>query len=224
MKTTQTSKHVSLLLAVVLLFSALVLFPQPASAATYGNIGFHCTVKNYQSGRLIIGDSRCCQLWNAKKNGSSFVSVWGGHYGYGGSSLQINTDSQQNMMKSIVQNTIKQVGHCDVYVFATVNDYNGSGSYTSAANHVINQAKTAMKWTAKYGGKTVKPQVYVVSLVGGKGKNVSSYNTYLKLQAAKVNCKFLSITKCLTGSNSGYRSDGLHYNDATLKNIWSKIL
>lgn len=196
-----------------------------ADAASYGMNGYHCTKSNPKSGRLIIGDSRTCQMWNYKNAGASFVSVWGGHYGYGGSAMQIDYASQRATMKTYAQNTIKKCGKCDIYIFATVNDYNGAGSYTSAVSNVISLAETAYGWTAKYQKKTVHPTVHIVQLVGSKGRNVNGYNTLLKSRAASSkkikNC--ISISGCLACSNGGYASDGVHYNNTTLKNIWNKL-
>ena len=196
-----------------------------ADAASYGTNGYHCTASAPKSGKLFIGDSRTCQLWNYKHKGASFVSVWGGHYGYGGSTMQIDYASQRTTMKTYAQNTIKKCGKCHIYIFATVNDYNGAGSYTSPVSNVVSLAETAYGWTAKYQGKTVHPVVHVIQLVGSKGKNVSAYNALLKSKAASSkkikNC--ISISGCLAGSNGGYASDGVHYNDTTLKNIWNKL-
>lgn len=222
------SKIKRIVLSYLALFLVAVMAASPslqADAASYGINNYHCVMSNPKSGKLIIGDSRTCQMWNYKSKGASFVSVWGGHYGYGGTLMQIDNASQRNTMKLYAQDTIKKCGKCHIYIFATVNDYNGAGSYTSAVANVINLADTAYGWTAKYQKKTVHPIVHVVQLVGSKGKNVSGYNTLLKSKVASSkkikNC--ISISGCLAGSNGGYASDGIHYNNATLKNIWNKL-
>lgn len=188
-----------------------------ASAVSYGQNGYHCTKKHCDTGKLIIGDSRTCQLWNYKNKGASFVSVWGGHYGYRGSSGQIDTSSQKNTMKDYIKTSVNKKGYCNVYIFATVNDFNG-GTKAAAkgpANNVIKLAKELKNYNSK-------ANITVVSLVGTKGKNVSAFNTYLKNNLPNK-VKWLNISDCLKGSNSGYQIDNTHYNNTTLKNIWSKI-
>jgi hypothetical protein len=220
------------LIALILVAVLIMLSTTTVNAATkkekavsYGSNGYHCNKENTASGNLLVGDSRTCQLWYYNNSGASFVSVWGGHYGYGGSTGQIDTKTQRTDMKQYAKDTIKELGYCNIYIFATVNDYNGGDQYKSAANNVYNLAQTAYGWTQKYNKKTVHPTVYVVSLVGGKGKDVSKYNTYLsgKIAKSKKISGFIDISDCLTGSNSGYLSDNLHYSDTTLKNIWGKI-
>lgn len=200
-----------------------VALPEEAHAAVaYGRVGHHCTKSNPTSGRLIVGDSRTCQLWNYKNSGASFVSVWGGHFGYGGSNGQIDTAAQRKHMKAYVEKTIAKKGYCNVYVFATVNDYNGGSAYKGAAGNVLSLAKTIAGYTGTYKGKKAKCKVTVVGLVGSKGKNVSTYNSYLK-KSLPSHIGWLSIGGCLGGSNKGYMSDNVHYNNTTLKNIWAKL-
>jgi len=226
MKIKNTIKRTILSCLAILLVAVMAVSPSlQADASSYGTNGYHCTKSNPKSGRLIIGDSRTCQMWKYKNKGASFVSVWGGHYGYGGSLMQIDYAPQRITMKTYAQNTIKKCGKCHIYIFATVNDYNGAGSYTSAVSSVISLAEAAYGWTAKYQKKTVHPVVHVVQLVGSKGKNVSGYNALLKSKVASSrkikNC--ISINGCLAGSNGGYASDGVHYNNTTLKNIWNRL-
>jgi hypothetical protein len=64
-----------------------------------------------------------------------------------------------------------------------------------------------------------------VSNIGSKDVSVSKYNDYLedKVNDSSKIKGFIDIKDCLSGSNSGYQSDNLHYNDETLQNIWNKI-
>ena len=188
----------------------------------YGRVGDYCDEKNIKSGNLIIGDSRTCQLYNFNNSYASFNSTWGGHYGYGGETYQIDTQAKRTKMKYYAQNTIKKVGFVNIYIFSTVNDYNGGGNYQGALNNHLNLAKTAYTWKQKYKGKTVRPKVYVVSLVGSKGVNVDDYNNVLKAQASKTKkFDYINITDVVT--NDGYLSDNLHYTNETCSKILSRL-
>lgn len=192
------------------------------AAPAYGRVGYHCTKSHPSAGTLVVGDSRTCQLWDAKKTGASFVSVWGGHYGYGGSSYQIDASAQRKKMKEYISDAIAKKGRCDVYVFATVNDYDGGSGYKAAADKVASLAKALSSYGGKYKGKTVKCKVTVVGLVGSKGRSVAAYNKYLKGRLAK-GVAWMSVSGCLAGANRGYLADNVHYNSKTLKNIWKKL-
>ena len=215
-------KYIIKIIIVVLI---IITIPLNVNAKEYGQVGYYCKKSNYNSGRLVIGDSRTCQLYNLNPTGASFVSTWGGHYAYGGEKYQIDYRTKVTTMKKYAIDTIKTKGYCNIYIFATVNDYNGDDKYKTWANNVIRLAENACKWSTKYKYKTVKPKVYVVSLVGSKGKSVDNYNDYLKEKVLdnKNLIGYIDITDCLDGSNSGYSSDNLHYNDKTLNNIWKKL-
>lgn len=186
------------------------------AATEYGKVGYYCNKANYDSGKVVIGDSRTCQLWNQSKKGASYSSVWGGHYGYG-KDLQIDSESHLKNVKKYVRNTIKKTGNCDVYIFATVNDYNGVGSYSGAINNLMSLADKV----SEFEYKDTKPNIYIVSLKGSKGVSVSNYNKSLKSKVKSHGYTYKNIEKALDTKNTKnvYLSDDLHYNDTALKNI-----
>ena len=65
----------------------------------------------------------------------------------------------------------------------------------------------------------------MVSLVGTKSRlgnsGIKKYNSYLKSMVGKSSKikDFIDISDCLSGSNSGFIPDNIHYNNATLKKI-----
>lgn len=209
------SKAAKLIMLVLVAVFTVLSVEASAQAASYGTNGYQCTKKHLNTGIVVMGDSRTCQLWNYNNSGASFVSVWGGHYYGGTNSMSIDATARRTQLKTYINDTVSKKGYCNVYLFATVNDYNGGSGYQGAADKVVNLSKTVK-------GYNKKATVTVVGLVGGKGKNVSNYNTYLKKNLPS-GVKWLSVADCLGGSNSGYTSDNLHYNNTTLKNIWKKI-
>lgn len=222
-------------------FAGVASTATPVYAATaysndieYGHNGFYCN-KNHtdRSDRLIIGDSRNCQMWNYDHTGASFVSTWGGGYGgdisdnyknYKGATVEasINYTKKVARMKEIAQKSIKQNGSCKIFLFSTVNAYDGGSSYNTPVKKIWGMTKLAKTWKAEYKGKTVAPTIYVMSLVGSKGKNVSNYNKALKaLCDADSKVTYVNISSCV--GSSGYQKDNVHYTNATLKNLWTKV-
>ncbi len=182
---------------------------------------------NSYSGRLFVGDSRVIQMYRYNDyqyyDQASFVTVGGG--GYSGSSSSINSSERLSTMETCTRESIEYTGGCDVYIFATPNEFNdSSSSYTIPVQRVMSVAEQAKTWTASFNGKTVAPTVYVVELIAGKGVTVSGYNSYLRSMAADIGVQTISISDCLAGSNGGYSSGNLHFNTTTTGNIWSKLL
>lgn len=195
-----------------------------ADAAMHSN-GYVCTRNNPGSGRLIIGDSRTCQLSDFRPKMASCVALWGGHYGYGGNSYQIDYSSRITLMKNYAQACIKKVGKCDIYVFATINDYDPA-LLSRRASDVVKLAETARSWTAKYSGKTVRPTVHVIKLIPKKGQTAKDFNNILrtKVAASSKIKNLMDISGCRAGANGGYTSpDNTHYTNETLKNIWNRL-
>lgn len=193
----------------------------------YGNNGYHCLNDNTDSSSiLVIGDSRCCQMYNYDNESASYVSVWGGHYGYGGSNMQIDHSSASKYAKEYIEKTLVAHGECDVFIFATVNDYNGGNfdkEKNPAGNHIINYAKELSKIEVKRGSTYVKPDVRIVSLVGGFGKDVESFNDELwGLCAETDDIGFLSINETV-GEKEDYLGDNLHYSENAILKIYSAI-
>ena len=182
--------------------------------ADYGENGYHLSECNPYSGKLIIGDSRVCQMWDSGTK-ASYVSVWGGHY-YG-TKGSINSDEGIRIMKKYIKKTLDKKGYCDVYIFASVNDFNG-GSETEAKLSADKLLKLA-----KMLNVSDNVNINIVGLVGTKGVDVTGYNQILQDNIAQ-GMKFASIEGCLKGENNGYLSDNIHFNKVTLKKIAKKIL
>lgn len=216
------------IVVVVVLFS---LFSSPLGvyAKTYGRNGDQCYDENADTGLLIVGDSRCCQLFNYDNEGASFAAVWGGHYNFSGS-FWIDSPMMRGHMEDSVKNSISKTGNCTTFVFATVNDWGATSNHDvssvpASVNNLISAAEAIYDMTGESGGKTKHPTVYVVSMVAQKGVESKPYNDVLE-KKIKGNSKikgYVDISSCLSGDNFGFLSDGLHYNDDTLSSIWKKV-
>ena len=210
------------------LIMAAVFILMPVSAA--GN-GSEANVLNKNSGRLIIGDSRCYQLYEMNSKAASFVAVWGGHFGHGyPDEYTINTAARRKDMKKYVKATIKAKGKCNVFIFATINDYNYGSGYNGRINRFIQQAREIKNWSFKYNGKAVKPKVYIVKLIGFEPEqaeynyNIADFNKRLVKLAKKNKITTLDFSSCLQGKYQGYKAPwDLHYSKTTLKKMWKRI-
>ena len=80
----------------------------------------------YTSGKIVIGDSRCCQLgiYEQRTGADDFAdyAVWGGHF-LPGAEPPAMTEEQFSEVERCFQEQIKSCGECSIYFFATVNDY-----------------------------------------------------------------------------------------------------
>lgn len=209
------SKIVSV--ALVLCFALVGTLTAFAGHSSHGNGWVLNDQYTNGSGIIAMGDSRTVQIFHCYGNKGAAQAVWGGHYGYGN---RIDATARRNAMKSTVLNELKSKGKAKVFIFATVNDCNGSTNYKTPVANQISMAKTAYSWTAKYKGKTVRPKVYCTSLIPAKGKSATNYNNYLKNQL-KSNSH---ITYCgITPSTKSYQADGLHYTSSMAKAIWNNI-
>ena len=195
----------------------------------------------YNSGRIVIGDSRCCQLgiyqYRTGLNDFADFAVWGGHYisGYGG----IMTDEHFREVEQCFQSQIRSCQKSRIYFFATVNDYdcwsNNNSSYISAA---INTAEKLASMSYEMDGITYHPEVYVIGFDGcwltgdlfGTPQDV--FNRYVqdyndKLRSAcssspSLQGRFTTVQE-IVGGKAGFIDDGLHYSDDTLEAIRAYI-
>ena len=192
----------------------------------------------YNSGRIVIGDSRCVQLGiYEQRTGADDYAVfaaWGGHY--------LDMDPYlgdvwfQRKVKECFQKQVETAGKCDLYFFTTVNDYDFRENRNEAA------AAAAVKWAEQYAsmhyeyeGKDVYPSVTVIGIVAGARKgNVMQYsaqefnryeedfNALLKekVSGSEVlkNAEWTTVPEILN-NEIGFIPDGLHYNDETLKKL-----
>ena len=207
---------------------------------------FHTPIdtESYNSGRIVIGDSRCCQLgiYQSRMNSSDFAvfAVWGGHYvsGYGG----IMTDEHFEEVEKCFCEQIKNRGKSEIYLFATINDYdyrnNANSSYISS---VVSTAENLASMSCELNGTVYHPEVILIGFNGSKkdgylfgipneifNQYIEDYNNNLFSSVAESTYlngnidKFSTISKIVAGQES-FIDDGLHYSDSTLKSICSYI-
>ncbi len=194
-------------LLILITLTILFLFP----INIYAGNGDVSSYYDSNSDMLIIGDSRIYEM--SKKVGkASYVAVWGGHYGYGGSKMQIDYSSRVNDMKNYIDKIVKKYGYARVYVVATINDYNGTGSPNNSVNYqvsLINKLKNYNKNATLYG----------CSLIGSKtGASVNNYNNLLESKANSNDFTYLYIKP-----DSVSYSDEFHFKDSTTEAIFNKM-
>ena len=192
----------------------------------------------YESGRIVIGDSRCVQLGiyqqRTDRNEYAVFAAWGGHY------LDQNPYLGdvwfQRKVNECFQKQVETTGNCHLYFFTTVNDYDFRENRNEAA------AAAAIKWAeqfasmhCEYEGKDVTPSVTVIGIVAGARKGIvlrypaeefnryeEDYNALLKEtvtnSAVLQNAEWTTVPEILN-NEIGFISDGLHYNDETLKKL-----
>ena len=169
------------------------------------------TIYNENSDVLIIGDSRICEMQRMVGN-ASYVSVWGGHYGYSGGGLdnRIDSTTRVNKMKNFIDKIVKKHGSARVFVIATINDYSGGSGYKTPVSKQVD----LINKLAKYNNKA---SVYGGSLISERnGSSVSSFNKLLK---QKIGNKYVNIKP----SEVGY-IDSAHFNKNTTKKIYNIIV
>jgi hypothetical protein len=192
----------------------------------------------YESGRIVIGDSRCVQLgiYEQRTGGDDYAvfAAWGGHY--------LDMDPYlgdvwfQRKVTECFRKQVETTGKCDLYFFPTVNDYDFRENRNEAP------AQAAVKWAEQYAsmhyeyeGKDVYPSVTVIGIVAGAKNGTvlrypaeefnryeSDYNALLK--ETVMNSEVLHDAEWTTvpeilNNETGFIPDGLHYNDETLKKL-----
>ncbi len=195
----------------------------------------------YASGKIVIGDSRCCQLgiwhnWTGADDYAVFA-VWGGHY-VAGTGTSVLTGEHLSEIEQCFHEQIRTRGKCTVFFFATVNDYdylsNNNAGYIWSA---IASAEMIASMTYEYDGTVFHPEVIVIGFDGGRtdgdifgipqnvfNRYIDSYN--MNLQEAVNESPVLNGTASrfttvreITGGKTTFISDGLHYGDDTLQKI-----
>ena len=194
----------------------------------------------YTSGKIVIGDSRCCQLgiYEQRTGAADFAdfAVWGGHFLPGVEPYGM-TDQEFSEVEQCFQEQIRTVGSCRIYFFATVNDYDyiGNDNDDSIAA-AIRTAEAFAEMSCENEGRIYQPEVIVIGFDGGYGDILYSipaeeFNRYIddyneKLRAAvdssellhENSRQFTTVTE-ITEGRTGFNEDGLHYSDDTLKVI-----
>lgn len=198
----------------------------------------------YTSGKIVIGDSRCCQMGilQQRSGAGSYATfgVWGGHY----SSVKtppIVTDELKNAVRECFEAQIKAEGRCDIYFFATVNDYDFQEN--DNAGFIVDTVSAAAEFadmTFDCNGETYRPTVTVIGFDGCWttsdlwGTPQEDFNRWVgdyseKLEAAVraedrlSGCGFTTVPE-ICGGKAGFIDDGLHYSDETLTAIEEYVL
>lgn len=195
----------------------------------------------YSSGRIIVGDSRCCQLgiFAQRKETADFAAfaVWGGHY-----QEPSMTDTLWNDLEACFRKQMQETGKCTVFLFATVNDYDyqqNDNAENIAAVISLGERIAALTDTAD--GVKRSPQVIVIGFDGGRtdapifgipqedfNRYIGNYNEMLAQavrdsNVLKPNAESFTTVPAITGGSTGFIADGLHYSDSTLQTITDYI-
>ena len=199
-------KEIIALIIVALILGVSFIVQLPINAAKNGHVVKKLDLTN---NILIIGDSRMHQLYDLGKK-ASYVCVWGGHYGYG---YNIISSENKKTIKKYINKIVEEHGNCRVIIEATINDYNGNGSYSSALNSLTKFAETAA-------GYNKNATIYTTCLIKEKnGKSVSDFNKALRKKAKKSSkYKYLNIKP-----KEVEYIDQYHFTKKTLKEIYKKI-
>lgn len=199
----------------------------------------------YRSGKIVIGDSRCCQLgiYEQRTGADDFAdyAVWGGHF-LPGAEPPAMTEEQLSEVERCFQEQIKSCGECSIYFFATVNDYDYVGNENDQSiSAAVNTAEKLGNMSCQKEGKLYRPEVIVIGFDGGAGdvlqyipaqefnRYVDDYNEKLRTAVndsplLQQNAEYFTTVPEITGGSTGFNEDGLHYSDDTLKEIVDYIL
>lgn len=209
-----------------------------------GNGQFYTDMNTDGTHIYVMGASFCVQMFNKYKSvgysgynmKGAAIALWGGHYG--GGKKNIDSPSQIKTMEKSVKKHLQTYGKASVFVFATMNAWDGKGNPSKAVTAQLAPAKKAYNWTATYKGKTVRPTVYCTSMITTKGKNPSPYNKKLKQELSKTNIKYIDVSIKKTGyvlkktKGSQYDSnpkhlfwinDYQHFSWNGAKSVWNKF-
>ena len=197
----------------------------------------------YTSGRIVIGDSRCCQLgiYQQRTGGDDFATfaVWGGHY-LPELDPPALTEEICAEVEACFRAQIETCGHSAIYLFATVNDfdYKENRNETSIAA-AVKAAERFAALSCTVDGRTCHPEVVLIGFDGGRATGTifgipqEQFNRYVSdytrdLRAAvggsealrPFASRFTSVPE-IVGGKPTYISDGLHYSDEVLAAVVS---
>ena len=195
----------------------------------------------YSSGKIVIGDSRSCQLgiYQNRRENTDFAvfAVWGGHYVYG-TTTPIMTGNLLSDFEQCFHEQIRTRRKCTVYFFATVNDYDYSGNNFAYIASAVSSAELFASMTYEYEGTEYHPEVILIGFDGAGdifgisrevfNRYVDQYNRELREAAGRSavlnesTTLFTTVSE-ITEGNTSFISDGLHYSDSTLQEIISFI-
>ena len=198
----------------------------------------------YRSGRIVVGDSRCVQLGiyelHTGRADCAVFGVWGGHYA---SSYNILSDADFSAIQKCFTEQIRVCGHSNIFLFATVNDFDYSKNQNSAyIRGAVSAAERLQGMRCSLNGNTYQPHLTVVGFDGCRksgsvfgiaqqtfNRYVPDYNSALKTAVqqssilSQANADFTTVPE-ITGDRTAFLSDGLHYADSTLWQIMSFLL
>ncbi len=199
----------------------------------------------YTSGKIVIGDSRCCQLgiYEQRTGADDFAdyAVWGGHF-LPGAQPPLMTEEQFSEVERCFQEQIKNCGECRIYFFATVNDYDYIGNDNDESiSSAVSTAEKLGNMSCEKEGKVYQPEVIVIGFDGGAedvlyripsqefNRYVDDYNEKLRTAVnnsalLQQNAEYFTTVPEITGGRTGFNEDGLHYSDDTLKEIVDFII
>ena len=200
---------------------------------------YHSTVSmaGYDSGKIVIGDSRCVQL-GLYEQASGFgdfatFAVWGGHYA-GGTSAPILTEKAYADIEQCFTKQVDDAGSCEIYLFATVNDYDyAGGSNTGYIDALVSAARRLS--SMEHGG--VSPHITVIGFEGCwetgdiYGTPHEQFNAYIddyydELMAKMTDAGFYKVRRVsgIIGGKAGFIGDGLHYDEDTIRALVGYIM
>ena len=150
----------------------------------------------YRSGKIVIGDSRCCQLgiYEQRTGADDFAdyAVWGGHF-LPGAEPPAMTEEQFSEVERCFQEQIKSCGECSIYFFATVNDYDYVGNENDQSiSAAVSMAEKLGNMSCQKEGKLYRPEVIVIGFDGGAGDVLQripaqEFNRYVDIPAQEFN-------------------------------------
>lgn len=191
--------------------------------------GAECFFEHADSGIVICGDSRCCQIHNYKQDYgfASFGCVWGGNYYTTDATNVIASPAHVKAVQGYIKNTVAKKGSCVVFCFATINGWGAKG------NRDVKNIDGSIQLLTDFAEqlKADKTKIYLVSLVGQLDldtntiSDVSEYNKKLKEKASSFDgyVDIVDLIKPDSYLKYGSTVDNLHYGDEALKSIRDKI-
>ncbi len=189
----------------------------------------------FTSGRIVIGDSRCCQLGiyqqRAERSDFAAFGFWGGHYT--DAYPQIMSTELVSAVERCFRAQIERHGGSTVFFFATVNDYDFGGDGGKSIAAAISAAERIASMEYEFNGAIHRPKVIVIGFDGFRtdsepdspfNANIAEYsrslkNAVIKSDLLKEYAEFFTTVPAITGGGTTYIDDGLHYSDDTLKRL-----
>ena len=167
------------------------------------------TVEDFHEGSdmLVIGDSRTVQMYNFGKI-ASYVSKWGGHYGYGGEEGQIDTETRVREMKMIIDRIVETCGHAYVFLVPTINDYSEGTEYAGALECYMDLYEDLSSYNDKaiiYSPKLIRKKYTTDDAIAPFNDNLKErVENYVDVDTTQLQ----------------YLSDGVHFSDADVEYIF----